>query len=265
MKTINLAIGAVIFLASPVLAIYSGGSGTSDDPWQISCPNDLLYLGSHTEDYNSCFILTADINLLPYTFSTAVIALDTNNSTWDFEGVQFIGKFEGNNYIISNLKIDTNSAGNDFLGLFGQTGSASQISNLDMKNVKVLGGSDSWLAGGLIGRNYGSISYCYEAGNISCRCGMLSGCFGGLAGENRGTINNCSTSGYVGVWGVSGGIVGHNYGTLINCYSTAEVGAYAGAGGLAADNYGTINNCSASGHVYGQEEIGGLVGCGIVA
>jgi hypothetical protein len=86
------AIVVITFVLSitPVFATYSGGTGEPNDPWQISCPNDLLYLGSHPADYNSCFILTADINLAACTVTTAVIAPDINSVADNFQGVAWL-------------------------------------------------------------------------------------------------------------------------------------------------------------------------------
>ena len=117
-KLVIVIIITLFSLTTPILGQYSGGSGTETDPWQIADANDLLYLAAHPNDYNSHFILTADINLAGYDFNTAVIALDTNTSS-GYQGTEFTGTFDGNDHLICNLTIDTNGAGNDYLGLFG--------------------------------------------------------------------------------------------------------------------------------------------------
>lgn len=79
MKNLQAIIIITMFLTTAsAFAQYSGGSGTETDPWQIACPNDLLYLAAHTEDYGAHFILTADINLADYTLSTRFVS--TNRS-----------------------------------------------------------------------------------------------------------------------------------------------------------------------------------------
>jgi hypothetical protein len=43
---------------------YSGGVGTSDDPYQIATLSDLQYLSEHSADYAKDFIQTANINAI---------------------------------------------------------------------------------------------------------------------------------------------------------------------------------------------------------
>jgi len=47
-------------------AKYSGGSGEPNDPYQISTPDDIYYIGTHPADWGRCFIMTNDINALEY-------------------------------------------------------------------------------------------------------------------------------------------------------------------------------------------------------
>jgi hypothetical protein len=263
------AIIAVVLLAAPVFATYSGGSGEPNDPWQISCPNDLLYLGSHPADYNSSFILTADINLAGYTFTTAVIAPDIDNSTWEFEGTSFKGKFDGNNFVIRNLTIDTNGTCKYNLGLFGQTDSGCEIKNLGIEHVNIKAGNYSGSLGGLVGCNGSTISNCYATATVTG--GDNSWSLGGLVGENYGGTVNCYSTATVTGGDKSnglGGLVGSNYvgKTISGCYSTATViggddSSY--LGGLTG--VGDCRNCFAKGAVTGGNDsnyIGGLVGRG---
>ncbi len=55
----------ILAAAVPCFAKYSGGSGTPQDPYQIADHNDLYALADDTNDYNQCFIMTADIDLTP--------------------------------------------------------------------------------------------------------------------------------------------------------------------------------------------------------
>ena len=108
----------ILALTSPCIAKYSGGSGEPNDPYQIANVADLLALADDVNDYNKCFIMTADINLDPnlpgrQVFTTAVIARDTENTNWDFDGNTFTGVFDGVQHKIINLTIDTNGIEND--------------------------------------------------------------------------------------------------------------------------------------------------------
>jgi len=55
----------VCFIVVPVQARYSGGSGTAQDPYQITTAADLIALGETPADYDKHFVLTADIDLDP--------------------------------------------------------------------------------------------------------------------------------------------------------------------------------------------------------
>jgi len=253
-------------LASPP---YSGGSGTAGDPYRIGSAANLLYLGTHTGDYDAYFILTADINLASYDFTTAVIAPDGNNANTSFEGIAFTGVFDGNGYTISNLTIDTGGAGNDYLGLFGRA-SGGEIKNLGLENVSITGGDTSLYVGGLVGYNDGSgVSNCHSTGTVSG--GDNSGYLGGLLGINGGDISNCYSTGTVTGGSTStflGGLVGWNRGAdhIFNCHSTSNVNGGDNSyylGGLAGVNSGYISYCYSTGAVMGEGGVwylGGLAG-----
>lgn len=176
-------------LVSSVLAgTYSGGDGSAEYPYKIATPNDLNEIGDNLDDWNKNFVLTNDINMADYTYSTALIAPDTNNSNIEFDGIPFIGVFEGNDFCIRNFSIDAQGDGNDYLGLFGKTNPSAIIENLGFEDSNITGGY-SYFLGGLCGRNYGTISNCYTTGAVSAQDD--SGWIGGLCGLNYGTISNC--------------------------------------------------------------------------
>ena len=132
------------FSPAPVQAKYSGGAGTAEEPYKIADYNDLYALADDTNDYNKCFILTTDIDLNPALsgrrqLTKALIAPDMPNSSQYFYGVPFTGTFDGNDYNIINLTIDTNGIGNDFLGLFGQIDTNAILLNLGIEDVNIAG------------------------------------------------------------------------------------------------------------------------------
>ena len=70
---------------------YSGGSGTSVDPYPNIHSLRLMTLANDINDYNKCFIMTADIDLDPClpgnkVFNSAVIAPDISSNT-GFQGI----------------------------------------------------------------------------------------------------------------------------------------------------------------------------------
>jgi hypothetical protein len=264
MNRLLLAVIIEVLVLSSVSFGYSGGSGTPQAPYQISDANDLLELAAEPNDYNKCFILTADINMQSQVFTTAIIAPDTN-SKGGFQGTSFTGTFDGSSHKTTNFTI--NGGSNDYLGLLGQVGSGGSIKNLGLENCNVngLAGSSRYHLGGLTGDNHGSITNCYSTGNVTSESLFV----GGLVGENSGgDISNCFTTGLISGRYYVAGLVGSNIsdGNIRNCYS-ASVVTTSGAldsryfGGLVGYNVqGNISNCYATGNVNGIEYVGGLVG-----
>jgi hypothetical protein len=244
MKKANVCWAAIL---TAVLCIsvnswaYSGGDGSAGDPYQIANKVDLLALGIDTDNYDKCFILTADINLAGETFTTAVI-----NSTMD---TPFTGVFDGYYHKISNLTIE--GAGNSYVGLFGYLGLAGpsgpvgQIINLGVVNANISADDDVGILAGEIDR--GVIRSCYATGSVSG-----ANYVGGLVGESYyGRIFACYSKTNVSATGdYIGGLTGQSntYGVqdmISCCYATGNVtatGSY--IGGLAGSaSPGTFSCC----------------------
>jgi hypothetical protein len=206
---------------------YAGGSGTAQDPYQIDSSQTLLTLAADPSQYSKCFILTDDIDFNGQVFSTAIIAPDTSANDF-FQGTAFTGTFNGNGYKITHFTI--NGGANDYLGLFGFTGSGSQIKNLGIENFSVSGSSDSYHVGGLVGTIQGSINSCYS---------------------------NSIVSGSDAI----GGLIGFIYlGSVSNSYSTGTVSGDIHVGGLVGQSFSQVSNCYSTGFVSGSSYVGGLVG-----
>jgi hypothetical protein len=259
-----------LFVATSAFA-YSGGDGSSGNPYQIADVADLLQLSADVNDYNKCFIMTADINLAGYDFNQAVIAPSFSYS--------FTGKFNGAGHKIRNLDINSENG----IGLFGCVGEYSEVNNIGLENFNMtgLGG------GGLVSYNSGTIDNCHSTGIIIKKMGCIS-IIGGLVGMNGGTISNCYSEGEVNAvesyfnsdcgpntYGI-GGLVGQNgvecgyatnCGTIIQSYSaSAVIGGNSSLetfGGLVGNNnYGYIIQCFSTGPIHGLDYVGGLVGIG---
>ena len=211
--------------------------------------------------------LTCDIDLAgkpPYT--TAVIAPDTPDTNWYFNGIPFGGVFDGDGHTISNLTIDAAGADNAYLGLFGCIYYFGGVKNIGIENANITSGNSSHHLSGLCGYSTeGTISNCYVTGSVIG--GDNSNYLGGLCGYDfyGNTITNCyatcsvtggSESYYIGgLYGLS------DHGTIINCYATGFVTGGSYLGGLCGCNYyGTITNCYATGFVTGGNYLGGLSG-----
>ena len=215
-RQIIVFVAAMVLFGQVCLAKYSGGSGTSGDPYKIGTATDLLALGGNTGDYDANFVLTADIDLAVHTFTTAVIAPDTDNTNSCFDGARFIGVFDGNGHTISNLTINTGGIGNNYLGLFGFVGSGGKIENLQLENFSITGGDGSAFIGGLAGEDAGTISNCFSESDVTG--GNNSFYMGGLVGVevndgniidsySTGTVIGGNDANYIG--GLAGGIYGN--------------------------------------------------------
>lgn len=269
MKRLFFALLVIAAGSIPAFSKYSGGSGTTGDPYQIANVTDLLTLSADANDYNKCFIMTADIDLDPnlpgnQIFTTAVIAPDTDHTNYGiFDGNAFTGVFDGAGHKIANLTIDTNGAGNDFLGLFGCV-SGGEIKNLKLENASVTGGNDSWEVGGLAGGNAGTINNCSSTGSIIS--GNSTWDIGGLVGNTGNIINSFSTCNVA--TGddsfFAGGLTGDSDGVITNCFSTGNVSGGTWAqyfgGFMGGADSGSISNCYSTGTVNGTYCIGGFVG-----
>jgi hypothetical protein len=251
-------------------AKYSGGTGEPNNPYKIATAEDLIALGNEPNDYSKHFILTTDIDLDPNLpgrkiFDKAVVAPFTESSGGGrggqgSTGISFTGVFDGNDHIISHLKI----RGNGPAGLFGLLGGSAVVQDVGLEDVNIVSGS---YTGGLVGKNMGTVTNCYSKGTVGG--GSYSSYVGGLAGYNEdyGTITQCYSTGTVGAGSYVGGLVGWNRGYLTLCCSIdTVVGSGTNIGGLVGRNGyissgSMMTNCYSTGTVYSWGSyVGGLVG-----
>jgi len=237
-------------------AVALTGSGTQEDPWRIQSLADFDQFVADPNYWAGHTRLETDVNLTGRTYSTAVIAPDTDASA-GHQGTKFTGVFDGSYQKIINLTIDDSGAGSDYVGLFGCiSGETGQISNLGLEGGSVSGGR---CVGGLVGCNdEGTVSNCYSTGDVNGTGNYV----GGLVGWNIGSISNCySTSSVSGTAGAVGGLIGYDNGSVSNCYSTGDVSGNNIVGGLMGVSDGvSFSKCYAVGSVSGDYAVGGLVG-----
>ena len=167
MWRISLAL-AIVGLCVNTAAVLPG-SGTQQDPWRIESLADFDEFAADANYWAGYTRMETDVNLVGRIYSTAVIAPDTDNFNWEFDGTAFTGVFDGNDHKLINLTIDDGGAGNDYLGLFGC------IKDGEVRNLGLEGGSVSGdvSVGGLVGANGdwphpgGAITNCYSNGSVS--------------------------------------------------------------------------------------------------
>ncbi|DAA82791.1 TPA: hypothetical protein CPT90_08220 [Candidatus Gastranaerophilales bacterium HUM_3] len=163
----------------------------------------------------------------------------------------FLGEFNGNGYVISNLKIikpDEND-----LGVFGYTGTSS-ISNLGLENIEI-NGKDH--CGSLVGQGGGTVKNCYSTNAV------ISGRYliGGLIGwDFTNSISFCYSNSDVSGNGYVGALLGESYNSVDNCFAVGSVTSPWLAGGLIGKCYSKISNSYAAAKVSCNNDGGGLVG-----
>lgn len=163
----------------------------------------------------------------------------------------FLGEFNGNGYVISNLKIikpDEND-----LGVFGYTGTSS-ISNLGLENIEI-NGKDH--CGSLVGQGGGTVKNCYSTNAV------ISGrhIIGGLIGwDFTNSISFCYSNSDVSGNGYVGALLGESYNSVDNCFAVGSVTSPWLAGGLIGKCYSKISNSYAAAKVSCKNDGGGLVG-----
>jgi hypothetical protein len=236
----------------PPAVIPFAGTGTEEDPYLISTPQEFAALSWYSGVLDKQIHLTQDLdmnNMLLYPIG------DLGPIT---------GVFDGENHVLRNVKI--NQPKNHFVGIFSSIGSGGQIRNLGVMNADIRGGGN---LGGLVGMNFpnGTITSCYVTGSIVGTDGIDSE-IGGLAGYSSGTIESCYADSTVKGFSnavtssVVGGLVGRNdSGTVKDCYAAGTLNGSV-IGGLVGYNcLGRIVVCYATGTVKGSEgHDGGLVG-----
>jgi hypothetical protein len=257
-------------------ALFSGGSGTDEDPYLIATASQLDSVRYYL---SSVFKQTADIDLgvEPYNQGEGWEPIGTFTPV----SAPFTGKFYGDGYVIYHLMINhiLSRSGS----LFGSISNATLI-NIQVYNATVTGiGSKSIL---FSGGTYNNIVNCHVTGNISSnntcgglassasystiyvcssKCNITGGSTsGGLIGSSSYcTITDCNSKRIVTGYGAVGGLIGmDSHSTINNCYSTANVSATAkGSGGLIGRTYYTnIDYCYALGDVNGTTCVGGIGG-----
>ncbi len=218
------------------------GEGTSELPYGINDPNQLLAISKASLLWEMNFILTDDLDLADTLWSQAIFP-------------NFTGIFDGDGHVIKNMRI----SGNGYLGFWGRLLEGGAVLNVGLLDVDLTATGGN--VGGLVAYNYlGSVSNCYSTGSVA---GLASNT-GGLIGWNdRGNVLNCFSTCTVAGDEEVGGLVGSNWGFVSNCYGAGAVfGERRFVGGLVGINIydGDISNCYSTGAATGSGFVGGLAG-----
>ena len=265
--------------ANDKATLFAGGTGTAEDPWQISTAEQLYRIH---DDLTAHYILIADIDLSAYENWTPIGAFQSlSDAPEDAEvphpDYAFTGTFNGDGHTISNLTVSSDAPMG--AGLFGcaagTENGAAYIRNFTLKNVNVSG---FYLVGGAVGLQFMNcpVSDIHLVGENTLT-GMQG--IGGIVGTGFDLISNCSATADIIVQGDDGACAGLIAGgttmsSVKDCEVTggkitAEGNATWGFGALCGAPWGAaeITDCKVSGTVItvsGENNrlVGGLVGFG---
>ncbi len=255
------ALTANSIVQGPILALNGVAYiGTEENPYKINNLDDLIDFRTKVNGgttYEGLFIkLMDDINC---------------GSTWTPIGTSsnnFKGTFDGNNKTITYV-IPSTSTG--YLGLFGYTQNAT-VKNLNVDATITQTGNYSGNVGCIIARQEGgTVTGCSATGTITTESNNI----GGIVGRNYGSVSNISScTSSVNItssrsnMNYMGGIIGYFYiaGTIVECsasgniYAPVESGTY--VGGIAGGTTGasSITNSSFTGNVRGASNVGMIAG-----
>ena len=237
--------------------------GTKDTVYEISNAGQLYWfaglvngtLDGVEQNTLANAILTANITVNENLLDSLQYDEENNVSngsdfiTWtpiaDWMGnrtTQYSGTFDGNNKTVSGLYFNGDST---CIGLFGSSESDGNIKNVGVVDSYFKGNDH---VGGVCGNNAGTITNCYNAGNLTAI--ESSATIGGICGYNNGgTVTNCYNTGTVTATGSVasvGGVCGCSIELISNCYNIGTVTATssgADISGICGYNFGPIKNC----------------------
>ena len=168
-------------------SVFSGGQGTSSDPYIVGTPDQLNAIRNNLSDY---YRIGNNIDL---TLSMQQGGAYYNaGAGWAPIGTQaqpFTGSLDGNGYKIIGLYV--NQPNGSQAGLFGYMEGA--VVNLNINQCNITGGQYIGAIAAITGDTYhrsGTITNCSVSGNISgSNVGTV--CAGGITGTVYGFISGC--------------------------------------------------------------------------
>lgn len=207
----------------------------------ISTPEELQNIKNHL---NGKYKQIADIDLQNIAFSPIG---DSRNP--------FTGTYEGNNYKITNLSINSTEI---FVGLFGMTKKAN-LNHIQLENVEVKTTQHS--VGALVGELWESkLSNSHASGTVAgdFYVGGLVGSM--LASELSNSYATTAVTGGNEIGGLAGNL--EKGSKILNSYATGKVEGFDNVGGLIGRSMSgsNIEKSYATGAVRGHSQLGGLVG-----
>lgn len=267
-KLFSLCLALCVVLSSFVVVHASGGSGTADDPYLISTPQELQDAAKLVNAENAAVKDKKDATAGKYYKLTADLDFKDFDYGTDAGFVPFTyfynATFDGDFHTISNVKISTAATSSSLVGLFGEV-SNSTFKNLGMidTTLSIGTGSNSKMIGILTGRVKDKTTFenCFIRRWSYAEVNDCS--FGGFAGQifwgqpvfkNCYVVNNSSDANWRAM-GKKGEFFGettsdnNNSFTAINCYASGRVFA-ADCTGISGFTKKVINSYKNANGVY---------------
>ena len=281
-KTAHHYVNGVCTVCSTPLPLWDGsiaesfesGSGTELDPFVIATSAQLAYFAQCVNGGISFegqyLILSTDLSLGGLEWTPIGLNADSN----------FMGRFDGQGFTVSNFRISKAYSGTAYIGLFGYVGANGYLGGLGVVEFTIdMTGDGDIYAGALAGylADRANAEACYASGSLAVHADSIAYA-GGLMGYADGSnsdIECCyaevSVFAETGGAAYVGGLMGQNDRDVYNCYASGSVSVYSGGeaviGGLAGQNNGgEFYYCYASGNISTDERqthivrAGGLLG-----
>ena len=248
-----------------VLPVGMTGNGTEAEPFMLKTADHLAWFRDYVNGgHPNVWAKIAD-DVKEIDMSTVCHEADTEKQVAELswtpignESNKYIGTFDGNDKIISNLYINATSDNTGFFG-YATDGSIKNIT-FDNAKVKSTGSYDTAILAGVaeycIIENIKTLANCSVEGNSFV---------GGILGAAQANISNCENHAMVKGSYAVGGVVGICDGSSKSISSCANYGAVTGTssevGGMVGHfSTGTIQNSANYGDITGTYYVGNLIG-----
>src|SRR5690606_8420322 len=213
--------------------MFSGGSGTKEDPYLIGSVADL----NEMRNYDSAGTAS---------YYKQICDIDFEWADWVTPG-SFFSAYDGQVYKIMNVNV-VGSSYTSFFGAIYETLEDHILKNIRIINMKSLHPEQS-LSGGFSGMVIGKVKIknCHLE-NVEIEGEYNAGGFVGRVSDDT-IIEHCSVSGK-GTFEQGAGFCGSNYGVIRYCRTNMEcIGTYHTIGGFVGWADGLIEKCYAAGTI----------------
>lgn len=235
---------------------FAGGSGTEEDPYQVSTPEQLNEVRNNLDKY---FIQINDIDMSEAMSEGG--AYYNSGVGWTPIGddsTKFAGYYDGAGYTITGLYSKAK-----YTGLFGYVNECT-IKNVNLTGT-IVGGKNAYAGGIVAYNNKGNVTNCSFDGTISTTNSYV----GGIVGNNSGTVTNCiNNADITASENYAGGVIGYNASSsdITGCYNYGNIVSSNFAGGIVGSNQNAkISHCGNNGNIMSTEKVGTQVGYGGIA